>query len=321
MSSSEFELIKKYFQHLTDVDASVQCGIGDDAAIIKVPADMELALSVDTLVQGIHFPVDTHPSDIAYKSLAVNLSDMAAMGAQAKWVLLSITLPDNDDIWLEQFASGFLELARQHAVSLIGGDTSKGPLSITVQIQGLLPTATALKRSGARPGDCVYVTGTLGDAGLGLDIVKGKITVADDYKKFFLGCLNRPNVSVEAGVRLRGLASSAIDISDGLIADLGHVLEASSVGAEIVMEKIPLSEAMQACADKLSAYNYALISGDDYKLCFTAATENHEQIIESFRELNIPVQRIGKITEGTELVCKDADGKPFKPSGQSYKHF
>lgn len=321
MSSSEFELIKKYFQHLTDDDPSVQCGIGDDAAIIKIPADMELALSVDTLLQDTHFPAQTDAYDIAYKSLAVNLSDMAAMGALPKWTLLSVSLADNDEVWLEKFAAGFRDLAKQHSVSLIGGDTSKGPLSITVQILGLVPAGTAVKRNGARLGDLIYVTGTLGDAGLGLDILNAKYPVAEQHKKFFLDCLNRPDVSVDAGLRLRNIASSAIDISDGLIADLGHILKASEVGAEIAVEKIPLSAAMQQCVDNAAAWNYALTSGDDYQLCFTAAAEKHEQIMNTFREIKVPVCCIGEITQGSELVCKDIDGNNFKPSSHSYQHF
>ena len=190
MASSEFELINKYFKNLTDDDPSVQCGIGDDAAIIRIPHDMEVALSMDTLLEDTHFPADTPPSDIAYKSLAVNLSDMAAMGAVPKWVLLSISLPEKNEDWIEKFVSGFLELTRPHSISLIGGDISRGPLSITVQIQGLLPTGSALKREGAQKDDLIYVTGTLGDAGVGLDIMNGKLSIGEKQRMFFLNSLN-----------------------------------------------------------------------------------------------------------------------------------
>ncbi|MCK5499573.1 MAG: thiamine-phosphate kinase [Gammaproteobacteria bacterium] len=321
MASLEFELIKKYFQNLTDDDASVQCGIGDDAAVIQIPHDMEIVLSIDTLLEETHFPADTHPSDIAYKALAVNLSDMAAMGAVPKWVLLSISLPEGDEIWLEQFASGFLELAKQHSVSLIGGDMNRGSLSITVQIQGLVPTGKALKRGGAQQGDLIYVSGTLGDAGVGLDIIQQKLVVADEYKKFFLNSLNRPEISIDAGLHLRGVANSAIDISDGLISDLGHILEASHVGAEVEMEKIPLSEGMQQCIDKMVAWNYALTSGDDYKLCFTASAEQNDLIINTFKGINIPVSCIGKVAGEMGLRCKDPEGTYFEPTGSSYTHF
>jgi len=321
MASSEFELIDKYFKNLTDDDPSVQCGIGDDAAVIQIPRNMEIVVSIDTLLEETHFPADTHPSDIAYKALAVNLSDMAAMGAVPKWVLLSISLPENDEVWLEQFASGFLELAKQHSVSLIGGDMNRGPLSITVQIQGLVPTGKALKRGGAQQGDLIYVCGTLGDAGVGLDIIQQKLVIADEYKKFFVNSLNRPEISIDAGLHLRDVASSAIDISDGLISDLGHILEASHVGAEIEMEKIPLSEGMQQCIDKMVAWNYALTSGDDYKLCFTASAEQHELIINNLEGINIPVRCIGKVLGERGLYCKDPEGALFEPTGNSYTHF
>jgi thiamine-monophosphate kinase len=321
MSSSEFELIKKYFQNLTDDDSSVQCGIGDDAAVIQIPPDMEVVLSIDTLLEETHFPKDTTPSDIAYKALAVNLSDMAAMGALPKWVLLSITFPESNDAWLEQFSTGFLELAKQHSVSLIGGDMSKGPLSITIQIQGLVPIGKAVRRDGAQQDDLIYISGTLGDAGVGLDIIQQKLVVADEHETFFLNSLNRPEISIEAGLRLRDIASSAIDISDGLISDLGHILEASHVGAELKMENIPLSEAMQKCINKQDAWNYALTSGDDYKLCFTACSENHNQIIDVFKDINVSVNCIGRITEGSKLICLDSDGTGFDSSGSSYQHF
>lgn len=321
MASSEFELIKKYFQNLTDDDSSVQCGIGDDAAIIQIPPDMEVVLSIDTLLEETHFPKDTAPSDISYKALAVNLSDMAAMGALPKWVLLSISLPESNDTWLEQFSAGFLELAKQHSISLIGGDMSRGPLSITVQIQGLVPTGKALRRDGAQQDDLIYVSGALGDAGVGLDIIQQNLEIADEHEIFFLNSLNRPEISIEAGFHLHDIASSAIDISDGLISDLGHILEASHVGAELKMESIPLSEAMQKCINKQDAWNYALTSGDDYKLCFTASAGNHDRIIDAFKGINIPVNCIGKITDGGKLICLDSDGTDFDSSSSGYHHF
>ena len=321
MASSEFELINKYFKNLTDDDSSVQCGIGDDAAIVRIPHDMEVALSIDTLLEDTHFPAETQPSDIAYKSLAVNLSDMAAMGAVPKWVLLSISIPEENEDWIEKFVSGFLELAKPHSISLIGGDISRGPLSITVQIQGLLPTGSALKREGAQKDDLIYVTGTLGDAGVGLDIMNGKLSIGEKQRVFFLNSLNRPDISIDAGIRLRNIASSAIDISDGLMADLGHILKASHVGAEIEMEKIPLSEAMQQCIDKMTAWNYALTSGDDYKLCFTAPAEKHDLIINTFKKIKLPVSCIGKITGESGLNCKSPEGTFFEPSGSPYQHF
>jgi thiamine-monophosphate kinase len=322
MAALEFELIKKYFQNLTDDDSSVSCGIGDDAAIIQIPQDMEVALSVDTLLENTHFPAKTDPFDIGYKALAVSLSDMAAMGAEPKWILLSISLPENDEVWLEKFSAGFLEIAMQHSVCLIGGDLSRGPLSITVQIQGLVPTGSALKRSGAQEGDLIYVTGALGDAGVGLDIIKGKLSLESKYEKYFINCLNRPEVYVDTGLRLRSIGSSAIDISDGLTADLGHILEASCVGAEIDMDKIPLSVAMQRCINDTTAWNYALTAGDDYKLCFTAPADRQEQVFNVMEDISVPINCIGRITgEQGELHCKNSEGNYFEPSGSPYAHF
>ncbi len=321
MASSEFELINKYFKNLTDDDPSVQCGIGDDAAIVRIPHDMEVALSMDTLLEDTHFPAESDPSDIAYKALAVNLSDMAAMGALPKWVLLSISLPERDEDWIEKFISGFLVLTKLHSISLIGGDISRGPLSITVLIQGLLPIGSALKREGAQKDDLIYVTGTLGDAGVGLDIMNGKLSIGGKHRMFFLNSLNRPDISIDAGIRLRNIASSVIDISDGLMADLGHILELSHVGAEIEMEKIPLSEAMLQCIDKMTAWDYALTFGDDYKLCFTAPAEKHDLIINTFKEIKLPVSCLGKITGGSGLNCKNSDSTFFEPSGSPYQHF
>lgn len=321
MVLSEFELINKYFKNLTENDPSVQCGIGDDAAIIRIPDDMEVLFSIDTLLEGSHFPVGIEPSNIAYKALAVNLSDIAAMGAEPKWVLLSISIPENDEAWLKKFVVGFSELAKQHSISLVGGDMSRGPLSITVQIQGLAPIGTALRRDGAQQNDLIYVTGTLGDAGVGLDIMKEKLSFEEKYERFFLNFLNRPEISIDAGLQLRNIANSAIDISDGLIADLGHILRASHVGAEIEMDKIPLSEAMQKCIDKITAWNYALTSGDDYKLCFTASEEKHDLIIDIFKKINVPVKYIGKITEKCKLYFKDSEGNYFEPSGNAFQHF
>ncbi len=321
MVLSEFELIKKYFQDLTDEDSTVSCGIGDDAAIIQIPQDMEVVLSIDTLLEGTHFLAETIPSDIAYKALAVNLSDMAAMGALPKWVLLSLSLPESDEDWLKEFASGFIALAKQHSINLVGGDMSRGPLSITIQIQGLVPTGTALKRGGARENDLIYVTGSLGDAGVGLDIIQNKLLIDNEYRKFFLNNLNRPEINVEAGLGIRGIASSAIDISDGLIADLGHIIEASYIGAEIEMDKIPLSEAMQECIERKTAWDYALTSGDDYKLCFTASATRHEAVVSTFNKINIPVSCIGRVTRGTGLQLKTPEGNFFEPSRKSYEHF
>ena len=233
MSLSEFELIEQVFKKHCIETPDVICGIGDDAAVIKVPPEMELVLSMDTLVAGVHFSSDTKPQDLGYKALAVNLSDIAAMGAEPRWVILSMTLPDADQSWLEKFMAGFAELANKHAVNLVGGDLSRGPLSITIAIHGLVPEGKTIKRSGAKTGDLIYVTGTLGDAGLALKVLNEGLSIAKDHQTYIFDRLHRPSSRITTGLALREIASSAIDISDGLVADLGHILVASKVGATL----------------------------------------------------------------------------------------
>jgi thiamine-monophosphate kinase len=241
MALTEFNLIERYFTRPAAApDPDVILGIGDDAALVRVPTGMELAVATDTLVEGVHFPPQTAPETIGHKALAVNLSDMAAMGAEPRWATLALTLPQADEDWLTAFSSGFLALAAAEGVQLIGGDTTRGPLSITVQILGLLPSGSALRRSGACAGDLVYVTGTLGDAGLALRMLQhahGSAAVAAPLAQR----LNQPQPRTQEGLALRGIASAAIDISDGLCADLGHILAASGVGAHINLAALPLS--------------------------------------------------------------------------------
>lgn len=321
MALSEFSIIRQYLSDITEHDGSVQYGIGDDAAIIQVPTGMQLIASIDTVLQDTHFPSSTSATDLGHKALAVNLSDMMAMGAVPKWVLLSLSMPVAEPEWIEKFAIGFGALARQHAISLIGGDISKGPLSVTVQIQGLVPTGTALMRTGAQIDDLIYVTGCLGDAGVGLDIIRQKLSVPKDFQQYFFDRLNKPEIYSKAGQKLRGIANSAIDVSDGLIADLGHILTASQIGAQIQMQQLPLSDQMQTCIEQTDAWHYALTAGDDYQLCFTATQKNNDRIMQIFRGLNIPVSCIGKTTARQKLQCKHPDGSDFVSIGKSYSHF
>ena len=321
MALSEFSIIKQYFSAITTHDPSVQYGIGDDAAILQIPQGMQLVASIDTLLENTHFPADTSAADLGHKALAVNLSDMMAMGAAAKWALLSLSMPAADPIWLEKFAIGFGKLARQHAVSLIGGDLSKGPLSVTVQIQGLVPTGTAILRNGAKIDDLIYVTGYLGDAGVGLDIIKQKLSVSEDSQHYFLDRLNKPEIYSKVGLKLRGIANSAIDISDGLIADLGHILTASQLGAQLQMQKLPLSDPMRTHIAAKDACDYALTAGDDYQLCFTASAQNHEKIMQISSDLNVPISYIGKTTNEQGIQCKHGDGSDFFSTGKPYSHF
>ncbi len=246
---SEFDLIRDYF---TDVGArrtDVDLGVGDDCALLEVPAGQQLAISIDTLAAGTHFLPDCDPESLGHKSLAVGLSDLAAMGAEPAWATLALTLPDHDPGWIAAFSRGFAALAGAHGVSLVGGDTTRGPLSVTVQVHGLVPAGRAIRRSGAAPGDRVYVSGTLGDAGLALR----RILSGEPVDPVARARLERPTPRVALGLALRGVASAMIDVSDGLAADLGHILAASGVGAEIDLTALPLSAAVRSARSSLTA--------------------------------------------------------------------
>ncbi|MEE9551637.1 MAG: thiamine-phosphate kinase [Gammaproteobacteria bacterium] len=319
MSLSEFELIEQVFKKHCKEMPDVTCGIGDDAAVIKVPPEMELVLSMDTLVAGVHFPFDTKPEDIGYKALAVNLSDIAAMGAEPCWVILSMTLPDADQLWLEKFMAGFAELANEHAVNLVGGDLSRGPLSITIAIHGLVPEGKGITRSGAKTGDLIYVTGTLGDAGLALKVLNEGLDIAKDHQTHIIDRLYRPSPRLTTGLALRDIASSAIDISDGLIADLAHILVASKVGATLNPELLPLSDAF-AEFDPEEAWEIALTSGDDYELCFTVPPCMQETV-ENKLKSECSISCIGTIMQEKEMRWIRSDNTLFTPSGSGYLHF
>lgn len=318
MALTEFELIEKYFKNAFNDSPDVKCGIGDDAAIVSLPEGKELAIAVDTLVEGIHFPKDTRPEDTGYKSLAANLSDMAAMGAEPQWITLSLTMPENDEGWLQLFMSGFAVLARQYSLSLIGGDLTHGPLSITVQIHGFVPDGKALYRHGAKTDDFIYVSGTLGDAGLALQLLENPQLVDKKYHDFLMQRFNRPEPGIELGLALRDIANSAIDLSDGLLADLDHILVTSNKGAEVNIDKLPLSEAMHQLPDSLAA-EIALTSGDDYELCFTVSADRKSKLEKLFSHHQLSC--IGRITENTGIKWLNADGSEFQPSGSAYRHF
>ncbi len=317
MALSEFELINKSFRNAFKDDSNVICGIGDDAAIVTVPPGKLLAISVDTLVAGVHFPLNTTPADIGYKSLAVNLSDMAAMGAEPRWITLSLTLPENDPDWLTGFMSGFSVLARQYALSLIGGDMSRGPLSITLQIHGFVPEGKVLYRGNAKAGDLIYVSGTLGDAGLALGMTEDCYKVDEKYREYLMERLNRPVPRVELGIALRGIANSAIDISDGLLADLEHIVEASNTGATVNVEHLPMSPAVKAQND---AIDIALTSGDDYELCFTVLPAKQLQVENELKK-KFQLTCIGKITDGKGIIWQQADGSEYQPKKKAWQHF
>lgn len=314
---SEFDLIKRWLTRPSR-RSDVALGVGDDAALLQVPPGDQLVLAVDTLVAGVHFPHETSAEAIGHKALAVNLSDLAAMGAGPAWATLALTLPEADDAWLEAFARGFFRLADAYDVSLVGGDTTRGPLCVTVQVCGRVPAGQALRRTGARPGDAVFVTGTLGDAGLGLAWVQGRAELAAAEGEAMRMRLDRPVPRVEAGLALRGLATAMIDVSDGLAADLGHVLEASGVGATVEVDALPLSAPVRTRTD---ARELALASGDDYELLFTAPP-GREAELRGHPALSGPgCTRIGRIEAAPGLRLVDADGRAYEGARRGYDHF
>lgn len=305
---TEFEIINRFFHRKIRNSARFPLGVGDDAALISAPPDHELATSVDTLVAGVHFDSHAKAGDLGYKSLAVSLSDLAAMGAQPAAVLLALTLPEADERWLQDFSRDFFQLADTFQVELIGGNITRGPLSISTVTFGWTPVGSALLRSGAQAGDEIYVTGQLGEAGLAL-------------RKPELGFF-RPIPRIAAGLALRGLATAAIDISDGLAADLGKLLAASHTGGMILTERLPISANLGKFCTKAEAITLALTAGEDYELCFTAPAFAHLDIEQIFKKLNCPVHYLGSVDPSASglQIFNDA-GEPIDISVTGYQHF
>lgn len=315
--ASEFDLIAQYFTRPTP---KADLGVGDDAALLRVTPNHQLAISVDASVVGTHFYADCPPEWIGWKSLAVNVSDMAAMGAIPKWMTLAIALPERNPEWLAGFASGFFDCATQFDIDLIGGDTTRGPLNITVQIMGEVPTGQALLRSGAQVGDDIWVTGTLGSAALGLAHLQKKLVLPEAVLADCLNALHRPQPRLAAGLGLQGIAHSCIDISDGLLADLGHILKASGVGAEIVLDNIPCHPWVAQLLQE-PAYQQAMLSGgDDYELCFTASPQQDAKIAALSQQCNVLFTRIGRITTDAGLQVQ-YQNQPLSFSGKGFDHF
>lgn len=270
MALAEFDLIARFFALHTPRHACTELGIGDDCALLRIPEGQQLAVTTDTMVEQVHFFADADPKLLGHKLLAVNLSDLAAMGAEPFAVTLALTLPKVDERWLQAFAEGFMALAKQHHVDLIGGDTTAGPLTLTVQAMGLVPQGQALLRSGAQVGDDIYLTGPIGNAGLGLKIRQGYDCSSPEWA---LQCFNQPQPRIAQGVQLRGVANACIDISDGVAADLGHILEKSHVGATLFWEQLPLSTELRAYIEHTGDWRLPLTAGDDYELCFTVSPQ------------------------------------------------
>ena len=316
----EFELIEKYFK-VPHARKDVVMGPGDDCALLTLPADTMLAVSTDTLVSGVHFFPDMDPVDLGYKALAVNLSDLAAMGAEPRWVSLALTLPAVNEAWVAGFAEGFLELAEYYNVALVGGDMTRGPLSITVSVKGSVPAGRALMRSGARVGDGIYVTGTLGDAALALSHLLGKRTLNENQLAAVLPRLDHPHPRILAGQSLRGLASSALDLSDGLASDLGHILKASGVRAQIDLDLLPLSPVLQDAVPARDAWQLALAGGDDYELCFTVPQEHHGALDTALANCGVRFTRIGRIQAGDPGIDYVQDEQPVELHLKGWDHF
>ena len=318
MPISEFDIIQKYFKQASSRN-DVELGIGDDAAVTTVPEGKELVIAIDTLVAGVHFFPDINPADIAYKALAVNLSDLAAMGAEPAWFTLALTTPTADEVWFESFSKGLFELASQYDLQLIGGDTTQGPLTITIQIAGYVPAAKALTRSGAQIGDRVFVTGSIGDAAAGLHCLKQ----SSEKQSELIGRLHRPVPRVDIGQSLRDIASACIDVSDGLAADLKHILAASKVGAQIQLEQLPASNVFKNFVKNIDE-QYALMlgGGDDYELCFTAPENKINQIELIAKQCHCEITQIGEITETKELAFYQ-NGEPYEGDkiDTGYIHF
>ncbi len=318
-SSPEFDLIARHF---TRPAANAVLGVGDDCALVDVTNGMDLAISTDTMVSGTHFFPDVDPEALGHKALAVNLSDMAAMGAMPYWAMLALTLPNVNHDWLSSFAKGFFDLAQEYNVSLVGGDTTKGPaLVMTVTIMGEVPAGAALRRSGAKVGNDVWVSGNVGDAALAVAHRNGKLVlVEDDYREALMR-LYEPTPRVALGQALRGLATSAIDVSDGLLADLTHICRLSGVGATVELPLVPVSDIGSRHLGSPAGRSAIVAGGDDYELCFTAHANSRDSIRELTDILGIPITRIGQIKRGKGVSLLGADGKAVKIDGRGYDHF
>lgn len=310
MAKAEFDLIRRYFACHQPINSEVALGIGDDCALINLPANQQLAVTTDTMVEGVHFLPDVDPEALGHKLLAVNLSDLAAMSAKPFAVTLSLSLPEIDHSWLEAFSRGFMCLAKSHAVDLVGGDTTSGSLRLTVQAMGFVPQSQALLRSAAQPGDLIYLSGPIGDAGLGLKIRLNQYTFEEPSA---LLALERPQPQVAIGLALRGVARACIDVSDGLLADLGHILERSEVGARLDWESIPLSPAVIRYIEATGDWQMPLIAGDDYQLCFSVSPDQKHR-------LPACCEKIGQIEADRGLrVFKSGHLQTIQGTG--YEHF
>jgi thiamine-monophosphate kinase len=317
---TEFALIERYFRACGAARGDVRLGVGDDAALLDLPAGQELVAATDTLVAGVHFPESSPPASVGHRALAVNLSDLAAMGARPAWALLALTLPRAEERWLTEFTAGLDALARAHQVALVGGDTTRGPLCVTVTLLGQVPAGTALRRSGGRPGDALFVSGTPGDAAAGLALEQGRLEASPEAGSYLRDRFLLPQPRVALGERLREYASACIDVSDGLLADAGKLAAASGAGAELTHEAVPLSESLRAALGETRARALAFSGGDDYELCFAVRPDRVEALHSALPPQSWGYTRIGTLraTPGAQVL---RDGTVMEFSHSGYEHF
>ena len=314
----EFDLIARHF---TRAAPGAVLGVGDDCALLAPTPGMQLAVSTDMLLEGRHFSPQDSPAGLGHKSLAVNLSDLAAMGATPRWATLAIALPAADDAWLTAFARGFFRIAEQHGIELVGGDTTRGPLTLSITVIGEVPPGQALRRDGARAGDDVWVSGVIGSAALALAYRQGRLFMEQVDAARVLPALYLPTPRVALGIALRGIASSAIDISDGLLGDLGHILERSAVGAALEFAALPTLPVVQQYLHEPVARDCVLAGGDDYELCFTASPDRRDAVQAAATAAGVAVTRIGRITAERGLAVVGADGQALAIEHTGYDHF
>ncbi len=319
----EFDLIAKHFTRATP---GAVLGVGDDCALLAPTPGMQLAVSSDMLLEGRHFSPQDSPAGLGHKSLAVNLSDLAAMGATPRWATLAIALPEENDAWLTAFARGFFRMADRHGIELVGGDTTRGALTLSITVIGEVPPGQALRRDGAQAGDDVWVSGVIGSAALALAYRQGRLFMEQIDAAKVLPALYLPTPRVELGIALRGVATSAIDISDGLLGDLGHILErsrvgASPIGARLEFAALPTLPVVQDYLHEAVARDCVLAGGDDYELCFTAPADRRDAVAAAAQSVGVAVTRIGRITAGPGLTVIGPDGRPLPFEHTGYDHF
>ena len=318
----EFDLIRRHLLRSGRPEPGVALGIGDDAALLEPPPGQRLAMTMDTMIAGRHFMPRARAEDVGYKVLAVNLSDLAAMGAEPRWIFLSLSMPAADEQWLADFGQGLFALADEYQVALAGGDLVRGSLTVTITACGLVPAGAELRRDGALPGDDIFVTGVLGDAGLALEYLRSRApTAVQERNAATLNRLHRPRPRIREGLALRGIAHACIDVSDGLGIDLERLLGTSGVGATLDPATLPLSSALRSSLPRERAWDMAIGAGDDYELCFTAPPADRERLTRALHGMGTTVACIGTVEPQPGLRWRCKDGRPFHPSRDGYRHF